>query len=198
MSNYELAKTTLYWLTSWYCTNSTRPHIHQPLRTLNITSQGNSYILTAVYNLTGYLMTTPYQGQKDSDSRNPLIFRHYVKIWLPRILHSDNGMECESKLTATWHKKTYFSPHHLQTDEKLESSHTFIIDCICKFSIDGVLEWDWLLPYATAAFSRFPWTVPGIIIFSIFQMWPLFAKHGSIFAAKIKIPRLGWRYDVPR
>ena len=34
MSNYEFINTTLYWLTSRYCTNSTRPHIHQPIRTL--------------------------------------------------------------------------------------------------------------------------------------------------------------------
>ena len=44
----------------------------------NVTLQGNSYILTAVCSLTGYLMTTPV-----SDSSKPFIFGHHVKIWLP-------------------------------------------------------------------------------------------------------------------
>ena len=34
----------------------------------NTTSQGNSYVLTVVYNLTGYLMTTPIPDKKDNSS----------------------------------------------------------------------------------------------------------------------------------
>ena len=45
----------------------------------NVTSQGNSYALTAVCNLTGYLMTTPIKD-KDNVSSKPFIFRHHVKI----------------------------------------------------------------------------------------------------------------------
>ena len=50
----------------------------------NITSQGNSYTLSALCNLTGFPYDHPYQGQKD-DSSDPLIFRHHVKIWFPQI-----------------------------------------------------------------------------------------------------------------
>ena len=46
----------------------------------NITSQGNSYALTAVCNLTGYLMTTSIKDKKDNISSKPFIFRHHVKI----------------------------------------------------------------------------------------------------------------------
>ena len=49
--------------------------------------------------------------------------------------------------------KTFISHCHLQANRKLESSHRFIKDCIWKFSVDGVLEWDQLLPYATTAFN---------------------------------------------
>ena len=38
----------------------------------------------------------------------------------------------------------------------MESSPRFIKDCIHKFSVDGVLEWDQLLPNATAAFNWLP------------------------------------------
>ena len=51
---------------------------------------------------------------------------------------------------------TYFSSHHQQATGRLEFLHKFIKDCIHKFSVDGVLEWDQLLPYAAAAFNWFP------------------------------------------
>ena len=44
----------------------------------------------------------------------------------------------------------------MQENGKLESSHRFIKDCVWKFSVDVVREWDQLLPYATAAFNWFP------------------------------------------
>ena len=74
-----------------------------------------------------------------------------LEFSFPRILHSDNGMEFKSKLIEDLSqqlgiKKTDISLHHQQANGKLESSHRFIKDCICKFSIDGVLELDQLLP----------------------------------------------------
>ena len=81
-----------------------------------------------------------------------------LKFSFPKILNSDNRTEFKSKLIEHLTqqlsiKKTYISPQHPHANGKLETSHTFIKDCIWKFSIDGILEWDELLPYATAAFS---------------------------------------------
>ena len=53
-------------------------------------------------------------------------------------------------------KKTFISPHHPQANGKLKSSQRFIKDCVRKFSINSVLEWDQLLLYATATFNWFP------------------------------------------
>ena len=64
----------------------------------NITSQGNSYTLTAVCNLTGYLMTTPIKDKKMMTVANHLFSDIMLKFGFPRILHSDNGMEFKSKL----------------------------------------------------------------------------------------------------
>ena len=77
------------------------------------------------------------------------------------VLHSDNGTEFKSKLIENLSqqlgiRKTFISPHHTQANGKLESSHRFIKDCVWTFSVDGVLEWDQLLPYAIAAFNWFP------------------------------------------
>ena len=77
------------------------------------------------------------------------------------MLHSDNRTEFKSKLTEhlaqqLGFKKTYIFPYHPQSNGKLESSHQFPKDCIRKFSINSILEWDQLLPYAVAAFNWFP------------------------------------------
>ena len=75
---------------------------------------------------------------------------------------SKNGTEFKSKLKekpfpAMWHTKDFhFPPHYLQANRKLESSYRFIKDPLLKFSVDGVLELDQLLPYAIATFSWFP------------------------------------------
>ena len=84
-----------------------------------------------------------------------------LKFQFPRILHSDNGTEFKSKLIEYLSQqlginKTYIFPCHMQANGKLESSHRLIKDCICKVLIDGVLEWDQLLPCTTATFNWFP------------------------------------------
>ena len=127
----------------------------------SVTSQGNSCALTAVCNITGYLMTTPIKDKKTTSVANHLFSDIMLKFGFPRILHSDNGKEFKSKLTENISqqlgiRKTFISPFHPLTNGKLESSYRFIKDCIWKFSLDGVLEWDQLLPYATAAFNWFP------------------------------------------
>ena len=84
-----------------------------------------------------------------------------LKCGFPRILYSDNDVEFKSELMENLSqqlgiRKTFISPCHPLTNGKLESSHRFIKDCVWKFSIDGVLEGDQLLPYATATFNWFP------------------------------------------
>ena len=85
----------------------------------------------------------------------------FLTFGFPRILHSDDGAEFKLKLIEHLAqqlgvKKTYVSPCHPQSNGKLESSHQFIKDCKRKFPIDGILEWDQLLSYATAAFNWLP------------------------------------------
>ena len=64
----------------------------------NITSQGNSYALTTVSNLTGYLMTSPIKDKKMMTVATHLFSDIMLKFGFPRILHSDNRTECKSKL----------------------------------------------------------------------------------------------------
>ena len=101
----------------------------------NITSQGNSYALTAVCNLTRYLMKTPIPDKKTKIVATHLFSEIMLKFSFPRILHCDNGTEFMSKLIEHISqqlgiKKTYVSLCHPQANRKVESSHRFIKDCI--------------------------------------------------------------------
>ena len=68
------------------------------LRPYNATSQGNVYALTAVCNLTGYLMTTPIRDKKTMSVTNHLYDGNMLKFGFPRILHLDNDAEFKYKL----------------------------------------------------------------------------------------------------
>ena len=122
----------------------------------NTATQGSTYAFTAICNLTGYLMTTPSPIKKTTTVAVQLFLEIFLKFSFPKILHSDNRAEFKSKLIEHLTqqlgvKKTYISLCHPQSNRKSESSYQFIKDCIRKLSIDGILEWDQLLPYATAA-----------------------------------------------
>ena len=161
MSNYEFTKPSFIDLHQDIPQN---PQDHVSIDLLgpyNITSQGNSYASTAVCNLTGYFMTTPIKDKKMMTVADHLCLDIMLQFGFPRILHSDNGTEFKSKLIENLFqqlgiRKTFISSHHLQANGKLESSHRFIKACVWKFSVDGVFEWDQLLPHATAAFNQFP------------------------------------------
>ena len=92
MSNNDFKK--LYRLTPRHCTYPTRLPINQSFwGPYNITSQGSSYALTAVCDLTGYFMTTPIKDKKTMTVANHLFSDIMLKFDFPRILHSDIGTE---------------------------------------------------------------------------------------------------------
>ena len=132
----------------WICKNHTlltyirTPQDHISIDLLgpySVTSQGTSFTLTAVCNLTGYLMTSPLKDKKTMTVVTYVYLHIMLKFGFPRILHSSNGTEFKSKLIEHLFskqigmKKTYISPHHPQANGKLESSHRFIKDYIWKF-----------------------------------------------------------------
>ena len=111
-----------------------------------------------------------------------------LKLGFPRTLHLNSGTEFKSKLIEHLTqqlgiKKMYFPPPPSQWKIRI-SSHRFIKDCILKFSIDGTLEWDELLPYATAVFIWFP------IEHSQESPHFLFFRYDMILTAKTQIFRL--------
>ena len=129
----------------------------------NTTTQGDIYTITAICNLTGCLMTTPIPDKRTSTVAIHFFADIMLKFGFPRILDSDNGTEFKSKLIehlVQQHgiKKTYISPCHTHS-KKIELSHQFLNDCICKFLIDSYSRMGpatSIPPYTTTAFNRFP------------------------------------------
>ena len=79
-----------------------RPQDHLSIDFLglyNTTVQGNTYVLTAICNLMGYLMTSPIPNKKTSTVAIHLFADIMLKFGFPRIFHSDNRTESKSKLT---------------------------------------------------------------------------------------------------
>ena len=186
MSNYEFTKTKLHQFNQ-DIVQTPQDHISIDLiGPYNTTSQGNSYALTAACNLTCYFMTTPIPDKKTVAVAIHLFLEIMLKFSLPWILHSDNKTEFKSKpiLQLTQQlgiKKTYISPQHPQANGKLKSSHRLIKYSIWKFTIDGMLEWDELLPYATAALQG---VLPGFSQLFILWMWPISIPSYSLLTAK--------------
>ena len=92
----------------------------------NVTSQGNSYALTTVWNLTGYLMTTQIKAKKTMTVVNHLFSDIMLKFGFPRILPLIMGQNFKSRVIEHLSqqlgiKKTYICPHHSQANRKLES-----------------------------------------------------------------------------
>ena len=139
-----------------HCTNSTRPHIH-----ISLSDHTKSLHQVTLMLWLQYVTLQVTSWPPLSKTNGHLFSDNMLKIGFPRILLSDNGMEFKSKLIKDLSqqlgiRKTLISLGHPQANGKLEFSLKFIKECIWKFSVDGVLEWDQLLPYATAAFNCFP------------------------------------------
>ena len=154
----NLQKNTLHQFTSRYCPDPQNYISIDLIGPYKTTSQSNSYTLTVVCNLKGYLMKTPIPDKKRATVAIHLFLEIMLKFSFPRILHSDNRREFKSKniehLTLQLSiKNTYISPANPQTNGKLGSSHRFNKDCIQKFYIDSTLEWDQMLPFTTAIFN---------------------------------------------
>ena len=114
MSNYEFTKTHFIDLHK-DITQTPKDHVCIDLLVpYNITSQGNSYTLTTVCNLTGYLITTPIKDKKAMTVATHLFSDIMLKFCFPKILHSDNGTEFKSKfieyLSKQLHKKDLYFP----------------------------------------------------------------------------------------
>ena len=121
------------------------------------TSHGHRYALTAVCTLTGFTWCVPLKT-KTAEEVSKAYLNHIggsVKIM------TDNWTEFKNKLFKEVIEKlgTEFSihspPYRPQSNGKIEGFHRFLKVCISKHINHG-LEWDELIPMATASYNFFP------------------------------------------
>ena len=126
-----------------------------------MTSQGNKYCLTVICMLTGYTIAIPIP-----DKSAETICRAYRdKVFCifggsTRIL-TDNGSEFKNseldKVCETLGIKRIYSPVYTpESNGKLEGYHKFFKACVAKHIRGTTLEWDELVPMASAAYNFFP------------------------------------------
>ena len=125
------------------------------------TSCGHRYTLTAVCMLTGFTWCVPLKTKTAEEVVKAYMDHIYSNFGGSIKILMDNGTEFKNKLFKEVVEKlgTEFSihspPYRPQSNEKIEGFYRFLKMCISKH-INYGLEWDELIPMATACYNFFP------------------------------------------
>ena len=124
------------------------------------TSKGKRYALTIICMLTGYVFCIPLRT-KTTEVLQAYIDNMYSKFGGSLKILSDNGTEFKNKIFEQVAKelgvvyKLYTPPYHPASNGRIEGFHAFLKACISKHILPQ-LEWDDLVPLASAAYNFIP------------------------------------------
>ena len=118
-------------------------------------SKGHHYALTVVDMLTGFIFCAPFKSKKAKEIVQIYLNEVYYRFGGSRKILSDNGTEFKKKPGCE--VRTYSPPYQPQSNGKIECFHKFLKTCKGKH-ISKTLEWDDVIPMATAAYNFFPHT----------------------------------------
>ena len=125
------------------------------------TAKGNTFALTAVCMLTGYVFCIPLKDKSAQQVINAYVNEIYGKYGGSMKILTDNGTEFKNKLFEEVAKqlgveyKTYTAPYHPQSNGRIEGFHSFLKACMSKH-ITTTLEWDEVIPLACSAYNFMP------------------------------------------
>ena len=125
------------------------------------TSRGHRYALTVMDMLTGFVFCAPLKSKKAEEVIQTYLNKVYFRFGSSRKILSDNGTEFKNKMLEEVAKKlgcevrAYSPPYRPQSNGKVECFHKFLKACMGKH-INTHLEWDEVIPIATAAYNFFP------------------------------------------
>ena len=124
-------------------------------------SRGNRFCLTVIDMLTGYTMAVPIPN-KSAETIVKTYMNHVYSIFggSSQML-TDNGSKFKNdvfdEVCANLGIKRVYSPVYTpQSNGKLEGFHHIFKACISKHIHRNQLEWDKIVPLATAAYNFFP------------------------------------------
>lgn len=157
---------------------------------LNLTKQGNQFILSIQDCLTKYLLLVPLADQKAESIINSLI-NHYIYIFSsPKHILTDQGQNFVCKLMETFEKafkikliKT--TSFHPQSNGSLERTHGTIKDLLRTNIDENKNEWDEHLNYITMAYNTSVHTGTGYTPFEL-----TFGREANMPSAISLTPKL--------
>ena len=126
-----------------------------------ISSKGNRFCLTVIDMLTGYTMAVAIPN-KSAETIVKTYMDHVYSIFTGSSqMLTDNGTEFKNDVfdevcDKLGIKRVYSSVYTPQSNGKLEGFHLFFKACILKHICGNQLEWDEIVPLATAAYNFFP------------------------------------------
>ena len=124
-------------------------------------SQGNTYALTVICMLTGWVTCVPIPNKETETVIEAYLHHVYVPHGGSRKILSDNGTEFKNakfeqiaeELGVQY--KVYSAPYTPQSNGRIETFHSFLKNCIAKH-VSPSLEWDKVVPLACAAYNFMP------------------------------------------
>ena len=125
------------------------------------TSRGHRYALTVMDMLMGFVFCAPLKTKKAEEVIQMYLNVVYYRFGGSRKILLDNGTEFKNKVFDEVAKKlgcevkTYSSPYRPQSNGRIECFHKFLKACMGKH-INTNLEWDEVIPMATAVYNFFP------------------------------------------
>lgn len=139
---------------------------------LNLTTNGNQYILSIQDTLTKYLMLIPISDQKSETIIDKLINEYVYVFSAPKIILTDQAPNFTSKLMGTFekafkiqHVKT--TAFHPQSNGSLERAHGFVKDMLRTNMNETNSEWDKNLKSIAMAYNT---TVHSTTKFTPFEL----------------------------
>ena len=126
-----------------------------------VTSRGNRFILTVVDMLTGYTIAVPIPDKSAESICKAYVNNVYSIFGGSTRMLTDNGTEFRNKTmdevcSKLGIKRIYSPVYTPQSNGKLEGYHRFFKACISKQIRGNEMEWDELVPMASAAYNFFP------------------------------------------
>jgi hypothetical protein len=124
---------------------------------LKKTSRGNIVVLVVADLFTKWIEAYPLPNQEAETVARTLVGEFMSRYGVPRILHSDQGRNFESKLTAEICKllgieKTRTCPYRPQANGFVERANRTILDMLAKMIRPDQDDWDLMLPLAMMAY----------------------------------------------
>ena len=126
-----------------------------------ISSKGNRFCLTVIDMLTGYTMAVAIPNKSAKTIVKTYMDHVYSIFGGSSWMLMDNGSEFKNdvfdKVCDKLGVKRVYSPVYTpQSNGKLDGFHRFFKACISKHIHGNQLEWDEIVPLATAAYNFFP------------------------------------------